>query len=196
MSDAETIAFYDRDAAAYARFAADHGVRESLIAFEQRLPRHADALDLGCGGGQDSAWLRERGHRVVSMDVSAGLAREAMARFGIDVRVEDFTTLADVAAYDGVWSAAALHHALAIALPAIVSRVAAALRPGGVFAATVKAGAEDRRDGIGRFYCAMDAAGARALFDAGWTDVDVIERVGAGFDGVATPWLMISAVRT
>ena len=194
MSDDDTIAFYDRDPAAYAQFAIDHGTRDSLIAFERTLPRNADVLDFGCGGGQDSAGLRDHGHRVVSMDASAGLAREAQARFGIDVRVGEFTTLAEVTAYDGVWCAAALHHERSAALPAIVGRIATALRPGGVFAATMKGG-EDRRDSIGRFYCAMDAASARALFDARWANVVVVERVGDGFDGVATPWLIISAAR-
>ena len=195
MSDDATIAFYDRDPTGYAQFAIDHGARESLIAFEKTLKRDADVLDLGCGGGQDSAWLREHGHNVVSMDASAGLAREAKRRFGIDVRVGEFTTLADIAAYDGVWCAAALHHEQAAALPAIVARVAAALRPGGMFAATMKGAPQDRRDGIGRFYCAMDAASARALFDARWIKVVVVERVGEGFDAVATPWLIISAQR-
>lgn len=193
-ADAETIAFYDSDPAAYAQFAIDHGARESLIAFEKTLKRGADVLDLGCGGGQDSAWLRERGHRVVSMDASAGLAREAKAGFGIDVRVGGFATLDDIAAYDGVWSAAALHHEQAAALPAIVAAVATSLRTGGVFAATMKGG-EDRRDAMGRFYCAMDAAAARTLFGPGWESVDVVERRGEGFDGVTTPWLIISARR-
>jgi trans-aconitate methyltransferase len=129
------------------------------------------------------------------MDASAGLAREARQRWNLDVRVADFADLDANALYDGVWSAAALHHAPATALPGIVMKIAAALRPGGVFAATMKAG-EDRRDGLGRFYCAMSAASARALFDAAsWTDIVIRETEGAGYDGVATPWLVISARR-
>ncbi len=196
MSDAATIAFYDRDASTYVQHVIDHGVRESLIAFESKLPRSADVLDFGCGGGQDSAWLRDHGHRVVSMDASEGLAREAKARFGIDVRVGDFMTLDATAAFDGVWAAASLHHAECAALPDIFARIGAALRPGGHFAANMKGGA-DRRDGIGRFYCAMDANAAHALLAdrAVWTGVAIAERTGDGFDGVATPWLIMSACR-
>ena len=196
MSDDETIAFYDRDAAAYVQHVIDHGVRESLIAFEAKLPRHAAVLDFGCGGGQESAWLRERGHSVTSMDASAGLAREANTRFGLDVRVGDFTTLDAIAAFDGVWAAASLHHAQRAALPEIFARIGAALKPGGRFAATMKGGA-DRRDGIGRFYCAMDADAARALLDDAtvWANVSIVERTGDGFDGVTTPWIVMSAQR-
>ena len=195
-ADRETIAFYDRDAARYLQHVIDHGPRESLIAFEATLPRHGDVLDLGCGGGQDSAWLRDRGHTVVSMDASAGLAREAKARFEIDVQVGDFTTLEVVAAFDGVWAAASLHHASHTALSGVFARIGAALRAGGHFAANMKRGV-DRRDGIGRFYCAMDTDTARALLadTAVWTEVNVVERTGEGFDGVATPWLIISARR-
>jgi len=195
-ADAATIAFYDRDAAQYVQHVIDHGVRESLIAFDSKLPRSADVLDLGCGGGQDSAWLRDRGHRVVSMDASAELAREAKRRFDIDVHVAAFADLNDVARFDGVWAAASLHHAQRAEMAAIFGGVATALRPGGWFAATMKGG-PDRRDGIGRFYCEMDAPFVRALLAdrAIWSESAVVEHTGEGFDGVSTPWLVISARR-
>lgn len=194
-ADAETVAFYDRDAQAYVDAAIAHGVRDSLRAFEAGLPRGADVLDYGCGGGHDGAWLRDRGHRVAALDASAGLAAEAQRRFGLAVRVADFADLDDVAAYDGVWCGASLHHAKAAELPGIVDRVARALRPGGRFATLMKCG-DDRRDALGRFYCAMSAEAARALFDpSAWDDVIVRESVGAGYDGAETPWLVVTARR-
>ena len=197
MTDAETVAFYDRDAEAYAQKAIDHGVRDSLRYFESCLPRTARVLDFGCGGGHESAWLAEHGHSVTSMDASPGLAGEAKRRFGIDVRVADFTALDDVAAFDGVWSGAALHHAKTEELPAIIAAIARALKPGGVFGALIKAGG-DRRDGLGRFYCGIDADGMRALLAdrTFWADAEVQETSGAGYDQVETPWLIISARRT
>ncbi len=196
-ADPATIAFYDRDAETYAQSAIDHGVRDSLRRFEARLPRAARVLDLGCGGGHESAWLAEHGHNVTSMDASPGLAAEAKRRFGIDVRVADFAALDDVDAYDGVWSGAALHHAKTVELPAIVVAIARALKPGGVFGALLKAG-QDRRDGLGRFYCGIDAGGMRALLAdrAVWTEAEVQETSGAGYDRVETPWLIVSARRS
>ncbi len=194
-ADAETIAFYDRDAAAYAAHVAAHGLRPSLETFEAALPRNARVLDLGCGGGQDAAWLHDGGHAVTAMDASPGLAREAKTRWDIDVRVADFSTLDDINTFDGVWSAAALHHAQRDHLPDIFARIARALRPGGAFSATMKAG-EDRRDSLGRFYCAMDAAAAHALFDEhAWADVHIRATEGAGYDAAATPWLVLTARR-
>jgi SAM-dependent methyltransferase len=196
-ADPATIAFYDRDAETYAQSAVDHGVRDSLRRFESRLPRHARVLDFGCGGGHESIWLAQAGHQVTSMDASPGLAAEAKRRFGIDVRVADFLSLDDVAAFDGVWSGAALHHAKTDDLPGIIGRIARALRPGGVFAALMKAGG-DRRDALGRFYCGIDADGMRALLadPAQWADADVQQTTGSGYDQVETPWLIISARRS
>lgn len=192
-ADAETIAFYDRDAETYAQSAVDHGERESLKRFEARLPRGSRVLDYGCGAGQESAWLIERGHTVDSLDASPGLAAEARRRFGVVVRVADFTALDAQSLYDGVWSGAALHHAPTSAFPDLVARIARALKPGGVFSALLKGG-EDRRDTLGRFYCGMDAAGMRALL-ADWRDVEVQETIGAGYDQQETPWLIVSARR-
>lgn len=191
--DGETIAFYDRDAEAYAQSAIDHGERDSLKRFEARLPRGARVLDYGCGGGQESAWLIARGHIVDSLDASPGLAAEAKRRFGVTVRVADFSALDAVALYDGVWSGAALHHAPTDAFPDLLARIARALKPDGVFSALIKGGA-DRRDTLGRFYCGMDAASMRALL-ASWRDVEVQETVGAGYDQQETPWLIVSARR-
>lgn len=195
-ADAQTIAFYDRDAETYAQSAIDHGVRDSLRRFEARLPRNARVLDLGCGGGHESVWLAQAGHQVTSMDASPGLAAEAKRRFGIDVRVADFLSLDDIAAFDGVWSGAALHHAKTEELPAIIAAIARALKPGGVFGALIKAGA-DRRDGLGRFYCGIDAVGMNALLadPRHWTEADVQETTGSGYDQVETPWLIVSARR-
>lgn len=192
-ADAETIAFYDRDAEAYAQSAVDHGERESLKRFEARLPRGARVLDYGCGAGQESAWLAARGHLVDSLDASPGLAAEALRRFGVTVRVADFAALDAEALYDGVWSGAALHHAPTRDLPDILKRVARALKPGGLFSMLIKGG-EDRRDTLGRFYCGIDAAGMRALL-AGWRDVEVQQTTGAGYDQQETPWLIVSARR-
>lgn len=168
-------------------------MRDSLARFEAALPRNARVLDYGCGAGQESAWLAKQGHVVDAMDASPGLAAEAMRRFGIDVRVADFLALDARDAYDGVWAGASLHHAQTDDLPEIITRVATALKPGGVFAGILKAG-EDRRDSLGRFYCGIDAARFRAMLEAAaFTHLDMRDSVGSGYDQVDTPWIIFAA---
>lgn len=191
--DAETQAFYDAEAKAYAeRFSTGRPLK-ALAAFRDSLPDRAHVLELGCGAGQDAAMLRDLGCVVTCMDASPGLAAVARERFGLDVRVGDFETLDDVELYDGVWANASLHHATTDRLPAIFARIRRALKPGGLLEASLKTGA-DRRDALGRFYCAMDETRLRALAAA--FDIDSLTtRAGGGYDDVAVDWLRLRARR-
>lgn len=188
-ADARTIAFYDAEASAYA---AASGKARQLADFLAELPAGARVLDLGCGAGADSAALIAAGCAVTSVDASAGLAREAKRLWGIDVRVMRFDQLDDADAFDGVWASASLHHARAEDLPGVFAAIRAATKPGGVFHATLKAGETDRRDALGRFYCAMSQA-ALARLAAPWRDARIDGGDGAGYDGVVTPWLRLRA---
>lgn len=189
-ADERTLAFYDAEAAAYA--AAAHEAR--LVAdFILELPRGAHALDLGCGGGADSAALREAGFRVTSVDASAGFAREAKQRWNVDVRVMRFDELNFVDAFDGVWASASLHHARSDQLPEIFAAIRRAVRESGVFHATLKVG-EDRRDRLGRFFCAMSEDALRTLA-TDWRDVRIDAGDGSGYDGESATWLRLRAVR-
>ena len=190
MNDARTIAFYDAEAYAYA---AQSREADRLKDFIAALPQGARVLDLGCGAGADSAALRSAGFDVVSVDASAGLAAEARRLWDIDVRVLAFAQLDYVAAFDGVWASASLHHAQTETLPDIFARIRQALRTGGHFHATLKADDADRRDQLGRFYCAMNEDALAALV-ADWRDVRIERHHVSGYDGVATPWLWLRAV--
>lgn len=188
MTDTQTRAFYDAEAAAYA---ASSRPSPYLGDFIDELPPSATVLDLGCGAGFDSAALRERGFAVVSVDASVGLAAEAKRLHDIDVRVLDFEQLDYTAAFDGIWASAALHHAEVAALPLIFTRLRSAVKPTGILHASLKGGA-DRRDRFGRFYCAMDETNLRALA-SGWGDVRIESHPGAGYDDEPTPWLRLKA---
>ena len=89
-------------------------------------------LDLGCGDGALTAKLVEMGCDVVGVDGSAAQVAAARAR-GLDCRVMDGEHLAFDAAFDAVFSNAALHwikHA-----DDVIAGVWRALRPGGRFVA-------------------------------------------------------------
>lgn len=191
MTDARTGAFYDAEAAAYA---ARSRVSRYLSDFVAELPPHAAVLDLGCGGGQDSAALRDAGFDVTSVDASPGFATEAKRLYNIDVRVLDFAQLDCVASFNGIWASGSLHHAETVALPAIFDAMRRALRPGGLLHASLKAGDADRRDKLDRFFCAMDEEKLRELV-AGWRDVRIEHGQGGGYDNERTPWLRLRARR-
>ena len=124
----------------------------------------ARILDLGCGDGDLTVKLVERGCRVVAVDASAEQVAAARER-GLDARVCDGQKLDFEGEFDGVFSNAALHW---MRDPdAVIAGVWRALKPGG------------------RFVCEMGGAGNVALITAAL--VSALE--ARGLDGqAANPW--------
>ncbi len=116
---------YDRNA----RFVSDlaGGVLEWLSARPgERI------LDLGCGDGELTAGLLQKGCRVVGVDISDDMLRAARAR-GLDVRRMSGEALSFDEEFDAVFSNAALHW---MTNPRKVAEgVFRALRPSGRFVA-------------------------------------------------------------
>jgi trans-aconitate methyltransferase len=89
-------------------------------------------LDLGCGDGALTEKLVQAGASVLGVDGSADMVRAARAR-GLQAEVMDGQRLAFDAAFDAVFSNAALHW-----MPdgaAVIAGVYRALKPGGRFVA-------------------------------------------------------------
>jgi ubiquinone/menaquinone biosynthesis C-methylase UbiE len=80
--DAEPATGFDRHAARYASvWDADPAALAQRVRvhelLETVLPVGATVLDVGCGTGTDARWLERQGHRVVGIDASPGMVREA-----------------------------------------------------------------------------------------------------------------------
>jgi len=193
--DTATLGFYADEAEAYAGRdrEADHA---RLGGFSALLPPGGKVLELGCGGGQDSAALLARGFDVTPTDGSPELAAQAALRLGRPVSVLLFEDLDAVAAFDGVWANACLLHVPRAALPAIIARVHGALRPGGAFYASFKAGAAEGRDRFGRYYNYPSPAWLRQAYGEGcWSRLDIAEDLGGGYDREPTRWLHALAIK-
>jgi SAM-dependent methyltransferase len=193
--DADTLAFYDREAETYA--ARPHAARFArLHRFLAELPAGASIIELGTGGGRDAAEMIRLGFDVTPTDGSAGLAAVAARNLGRPVRVMRFEALDAEAAYDAVWANASLLHAPFERLGEILRRVRRALRPGGRFFATFKAGGGPDRDSLGRYYNFPTEAALRAAYaEAGpWASLEIEHDHGGGYDGVARDWLICWAV--
>ena len=194
--DPETLAFYEREADAYAARRAPRP-HPALTAFMGALPPGACVLELGCGGGQDAEVMIAAGFDVTPTDGSAALARIAEARLGRPVRVLRFDELEARAEYDAVWANACLLHVPVAALPVVLSRIERALVPGGVFHASFKGGEGEGRDALGRYYNfptkrTLDAAYRQV---GHWRDLTITEGAGGGYDGVERTWFLVAAVK-
>ncbi|MBY4606351.1 class I SAM-dependent methyltransferase [Rhizobium sp. 9T] len=190
-----TSAFYDENAEIYANRARSLP-KQQLDAFLARLAPGAAILELGCGGGQDSAYMLSQGFDVTPTDGSAELTRQAEMLIGRPVRVMLFQDLDADSAFDGVWAHASLLHVPRSELADVFARIRGALRTGGIFHASFKAGEAEGHDGFGRYYNYPSPDWLSALLvKGGWRDITIEESDGGGYDGKPTRWITVTAHR-
>lgn len=95
--------------------------------------RGLDVLDAGCAAGEHSAWLVERGARVVALDASETMVRLARERLGESTRVLQADLAQPLpfadASFDIVLSSLTLHYLEDWTAP--LREFARVLRPGG-----------------------------------------------------------------
>ncbi|WP_148654384.1 class I SAM-dependent methyltransferase [Paraburkholderia caribensis] len=87
------------------RFVRDYGLR--VIELLAPVPGET-ILDLGCGDGDLSVLLQERGAKVVGVDIDEAAVSAARAR-GVDAFVQDGQSLQFPAEFDAVFSHASIH---------------------------------------------------------------------------------------
>ncbi|MCQ1573596.1 class I SAM-dependent methyltransferase [Neorhizobium galegae] len=189
-----TTSFYSQNAVTYAASSAPSTRR--LDSFLSKLAPGAAVLELGCGSGRDSAVMIARGFDVTPTDGTPEMAEEAARHLGRPVGVLRFGEIDAVSAFDGIWANACLLHAPRGELGGILGRIHKALRPGGVFYASFKAGEAEGYDGLGRYYNYPSKAWLSAAYGAfAWTSVDIDEVHGSGYDKKPTDWLHVLAVK-
>jgi SAM-dependent methyltransferase len=193
--DAETLTFYAREAEAYSA--------RSLLAKNKRLdlflaalPAGAKILELGCGGGRDSQMMLARGFDVTPTDGSPEMARQAEKLLGRPVAVLPFDQLDASGIYDAVWANACLLHIPRPDLSAVLAHIHRALKAGGIFYASFKAGKAEGRDRFQRYYNYPSRDWLLSQYaPLGWTSLKIDERSGGGYDGERTDWLHVTAIR-
>ena len=196
MSDAATLAYYERAAPHYtASTAAD---RHSLLdPFLDRLNAGAGILELGCGTGLDSAHIIKRGFALDATDGAAAMVRKARERFGIVARQMRFDELDAVEEYDAVWAHACLHHLLRADLPPVLARIFRALHTGGLHFANYKLGdadhPEEQRDVTGRWASLPSAEWVDEVYgEAGFSVVDRQFYNADSSDGTRRDWYALT----
>lgn len=183
MSDPGTLEFYRRNAASYATRA--KGPPTRLIGFLGLFPPGGSILELGCGAGDHAAEMLARGFVLRATDGSPEMAAIASRRLNHPVTTMRFDELEESEAFDGVWASACLLHVPKEDLGGILMRIHRALKAGGVFYASYKAGDGDGRDSLGRYYNYVSADWLRATYAAAgpWQTVSFDTSEIKSFDG-------------
>jgi SAM-dependent methyltransferase len=195
--DEETLQFYRGNAEAYAgRTFTSRQAR--LMAFLALLPPGAAILELGCGAGGDTAEMLARGFDVRPTDGSPEMAGVASKHLGRTVETLLFHELDEVEAYDGVWANACLLHVPRPELADVLARIWRALKAGGVFYASYKAGEGDGRDTLNRYYNYPSQDWLRATYAeaAQWDSLSIEIGEVIGFDDKMASMLFVFAQKS
>lgn len=181
--DDKTLQFYDGQAQEYAEWSPPTHPYPWLEKFLAKAP-DGRLLDFGCGGGWAAARMVETGRDVDALDGSAELAAQAKQLFGLNVRVARFDELSETAKYAGVWAHFSLLHDAKANMAANLKRLHDALIGEGLLYIGLKAGEGERRDRLGRFYAYYEMQELSDLLaDAGFLNIDIRGRTGAGYEG-------------
>jgi 2-polyprenyl-3-methyl-5-hydroxy-6-metoxy-1,4-benzoquinol methylase len=161
--DRQTLAAYDRDAAA---FAADWHEQPAPHDLHKIIKRFfiagGETCDIGCGSGREVAWLNANGYPASGFDASEGLLAEARARYPqydfAQAELPDLSGIADDS-YDNVLCETVIMHLERPQIARSVRRMLDIVRPGGIFYLSWRVIRDaDQRDKHGRLYAAFDAS--------------------------------------
>jgi len=138
---------YDRIGAEYERWsegATDHARERYAEAFLGGLPEGAAVLDLGCGSGELLTRKLAGRFRVTGVELSSRMVE--LARRNVPgatfVRADMASVDFPAGSFDGVCAFYSLTHLPPDELPGVLRKVAAWLRPGGLFVASMSNGAD------------------------------------------------------
>jgi SAM-dependent methyltransferase len=194
-NDPDTLQFYANEAVRYANQLKRRSYHH-LDSFLRLLPAGSSILELGCGSGDDTAYMLARGFNVTPTDGSPEIAAEAQKRLSSPVKVLLFHEIADQDIYDAVWASACLLHVPRKDLSNIIQRIQRALRAGGYFFASYKAGTEEGRDKFGRYFNYPSPEWLRSAYGSeGWRDISISKLLGSGYDKEPTEWLHVIAIK-
>ncbi|HZU86852.1 MAG TPA: class I SAM-dependent methyltransferase [Anaerolineaceae bacterium] len=107
------------------------------------LPPGGRILDAGCGSGRDSRRFLQMGYRVTAFDASPTMVEHATQLTGLPVRNLRFQDVNYEEEFDGVWACASLLHIPKNEILNAVSPLVRALKPGGIFYASFRFGAQE-----------------------------------------------------
>lgn len=195
-TDRETLEVYDGASLRYAGRAGARWEYEALDAFLARLPEGAHILDLGCGPGHLSAVMAEKGMRPDPVDASDGMVALAREKYGLPARRATFDEIDGEGVYDAVWANFSLLHAPRAEMPGHLTRLARALKPGGLIHLGMKVGEGEGRDSLNRFYTYWWVEDLQAALEAAGfvVDEEVRRGKGTGLDSSPFGWCLVTGV--
>jgi SAM-dependent methyltransferase len=168
-----SIAYYDANGTAFFAGSAHADLSATHARFLAHIPPGGAILEAGCGSGRDALAFKNAGYAVTAFDDSARMVELATAHSGLRVQHKRFDEIDWIAAFDGIWSCASLLHVPRAQLPAVLDRLARALKPGGAWFMSFKHGETERFATERHFTDMTQEMLAAALIRAGLRPLDL-----------------------
>ncbi len=197
-----TVASYERIAREYAddtapdSSGASEFSGEGLRRLVEAVPAGGTVLEVGSGPGWDADFVESHGVEVRRTDVTTAFI-DLQAERGKRVERLDVTSDDLGGPYDAVMALAVLQHVVRAEIPALLRRVAGALRPGGMFLVAL-------REGVGDQWEVGDSG--NPYFTVQWREPDFVGALDAaglavdwstsGEDSEESRWLMLLASKS
>jgi SAM-dependent methyltransferase len=167
---ARTIACYEQHAERFRTGTEGHDVSQNTAA----LLRHIEGnppfriLDVGCGPGRDLKTFTNLGHIAIGLEGSAQFAAMARDSSACEIWQQDFLRLKlPDHHFDGVFANASLFHVPSVALPGVLRRLHATLKPRGVLFSSNPRGDNEEGWNGDRYGVCHDLDGRRRHLSAG-----------------------------
>ncbi len=199
--DDELRQTYDRLAPDFA--AANAAMPPNLAGLAGTLARHVGGqgliADIGCGPGRDTAWLERAGQRMVGLDLSLQMLRQAQRiTLGRLAQMNMKALGLPAGCLDGVWCCAALLHLPKAQAPLALAEFRRVLRAGGMLIVSVQQGRFEGprysdRNGVTRYFSDYEPDEMRALFASQGFQVQAQSSDPGGWHG---SWLATVGVAT
>lgn len=130
-----TLAHYNNNARQFFDGTVGHDVSQNIAALLGAIeaPAPYTILDLGCGPGRDLKTFAGLGHRAIGLDGAARFVEMARDYSACEVWHQNLLQLdLPPGMFDGIYANAVLFHVPGHALPGVLERLFAAIKPGGV----------------------------------------------------------------
>ncbi len=147
----KNVEYYNENADSFFEGSINADMSHERGQFISFLPKMGKVLDAGCGSGRDSKAFMAAGYDVVSFDASPEMCKRASEYIGREVINMRFEDMSFDDEFEGIWASASLLHVPVDELPAIMLKMNAALKSGGVIYASFKYGDGTKMRGERKF---------------------------------------------